>query len=55
MGSPQDVTAEQYKQLENEGQLALLDSPQWINMEGGATTINIELPRQAVSFIRVTW
>lgn len=55
MGSPQDVTAEQYTQLEKAGQLELLGSPQWIDITGGVTTIEVALPRQAVSFIRVTW
>lgn len=55
MGSPQDVPAEQYTQLEKAGQLELLGSPQWIDITGGATTIALELPRQGVSFIRITW
>ena len=55
MGSPQDPTPEQYKQLEEAGQLHLFTSPQWINTENGEYTLELTLPRQGVSLIKLTW
>ncbi|PYV78624.1 MAG: beta-xylosidase [Acidobacteria bacterium] len=55
MGSPQTPTPEQYKQLEAAGQLQLLASPQWIQIERGIATLKFELPRQGLSLIRIEW
>jgi xylan 1,4-beta-xylosidase len=55
LGSPQELTADQQRQLEAAGQLQLLDSPTWLSNESGAVSINIELPRQGVSLIRLEW
>jgi len=55
MGSPAQPTKEQYAQLEQAGQLHLLDSPRWISAENGGTRVSFDLPRHGVSLIRVTW
>jgi xylan 1,4-beta-xylosidase len=55
MGKPQDVTAEQYKELEQAGQLQLYTSPEWKNLDSGKAVLNFDLPRQGVSFIQLTW
>ena len=53
MGSPQSPSAEQYAALEAAGQLQELDSPRWIVVKGGEATIDITLPRQAVSLLNL--
>ncbi|MEO8126626.1 MAG: beta-xylosidase [Bryobacteraceae bacterium] len=55
MGSPVQPSKEQYAQLEQAGQLQLLDSPRWISAENGGTRITFDLPRHGVSLIRITW
>ena len=55
MGSPQTVTSEQYKQLEQSGQLELLNSPEWINAANGEAVTHFLLPSQGVSLLRLSW
>lgn len=55
MGSPQQPTPEQHAQLKAAGQLQLLDSPQWLNVVADSVTITTELPRQAISLLRLEW
>lgn len=55
MGSPQHPTAEQYKELEQAGQLELLTSPEYINIDDSNVVISFSLPRQGVSLLRFTW
>jgi xylan 1,4-beta-xylosidase len=55
MGSPQNPTPDQQRQLEVAGQLQLLDSPNWLWNQSGSASINFDLPRQAVSLIRLEW
>lgn len=55
MGKPGNVNAEQYKELERAGQLQLLTSPEWKETKNGKGILHFELPRQAVSLIRMTW
>jgi xylan 1,4-beta-xylosidase len=55
MGSPQMPTDEQYARLKEAGQLELLTSPQWLDVTDGKVTIDMELPRQATSLLRLTW
>jgi len=55
MGSPQSPTAEQYAQLRQAGQLELLTSPQWLDVDQGKVTVDTELPRQATSLLRLQW
>jgi xylan 1,4-beta-xylosidase len=55
IGSPQEPTPDQQRQLEAAGQLQLLDSPNWLWNQSGTASINFDLPRQAVSLIRLEW
>ena len=54
MGSPQNPSPEQISQLERAGQLDLLESPQWVDIENGELIIDMALPRQGVSLIRLS-
>jgi xylan 1,4-beta-xylosidase len=53
MGSPQQPSAEQIDMLEKAGQLQMLASPQWIKTKNGEITIDMQLPSQAVSLLRI--
>jgi xylan 1,4-beta-xylosidase len=55
MGSPQAPTSEQYAQLKAAGQLQLLSSPEWLDVAGGKVSVEMALPRQAVSLLRLEW
>tara|TARA_R110002096_G_scaffold392619_1_gene587582 strand:+ start:459 stop:2162 length:1704 start_codon:yes stop_codon:yes gene_type:complete len=55
MGSPQKPTKIQIENLEKAGQLQLYTSPKWKKMNNGKTTIELDLPRQAISLIKLTW
>lgn len=55
MGSPQAPTAEQYRELEKSSELALLESPAWLDVSGGAVTTPLTLPRQGVSLLKLEW
>ncbi|HEY2469074.1 MAG TPA: beta-xylosidase [Terracidiphilus sp.] len=55
MGSPQSPTAEQYARLKRAGQLELLTSPEWLDVDGSKVTVEMELPRQAISLLRLQW
>ena len=55
MGSPQNPTADQIKQLEMSGQLQMKTSPQWINTTNGEYKTEIELQRQAVALLKFSW
>jgi xylan 1,4-beta-xylosidase len=55
MGSPQQPTPEQYAKLQAAGQLQMLDSPQWITPANGEIKVDVQLPRQGLSLLRVTW
>jgi xylan 1,4-beta-xylosidase len=51
MGSPQSPSAEQFAELEAAGQLQLLDSPHYVEVEKGVVTLKLSLPRQSVSLL----
>jgi len=55
IGSPQDPTQDQQRQLEAAGQLQLFDSPKWVWNQSGTASVKFDLPRQAVSLIRLEW
>jgi xylan 1,4-beta-xylosidase len=55
MGSPQSPTPEQYAQMKQAGQLELLKSPEWLNVSDGKVSIATDLPRQAISLMRLKW
>lgn len=55
MGSPQEVSPEQYRELERAGQLQLISSPEWISADKGEARLNFSLPRQGVSLLKMEW
>jgi xylan 1,4-beta-xylosidase len=55
MGAPQQVSREQYAELEKSGKLALLDAPEWVTAANGVATLDFSLPRQGVSLVRFSW
>ena len=55
MNSPENPTPEEYATLVAAGQLQLLDSPQWVNLEKGQTKIRLSLPPEAVSLLKLSW
>jgi len=55
MGSPQSPTPDQYVRLKAAGQLELLTSPEWLDVDDGKVEIALTLPRQAVSLLKLTW
>jgi xylan 1,4-beta-xylosidase len=55
MGSPQQPSPEQYRQLETAGHLQLLTSPEWVHSEKNRLTLRFDLPGQGVSLLRLTW
>jgi len=55
MGSPQNPTAEQITILEKSGQLEMLEDPKRIQIKNNETIIKMQLPRQAVSLVKITF
>lgn len=55
MGSPQNPTYDQIQTLEKSGKLELLEKPKTIRIKDGQATITMQLPRQAVSFVKLTY
>jgi len=55
MGSPQQPSPEQHATIEAAGELQEFNSPEWITVQGRAASFNIELPRQSVSLLQLSW
>lgn len=55
IGSPQHPTAEQYARLKAEEGLQLLGSPTWMDVTDNSIHVPIEMPRQSVSLLSVSW
>ena len=55
MGSPQEVTTVQQRQLAAAGQLQLLGAAGWLEKKSGTIVTEFDLPRQGVSLIRLDW
>lgn len=55
MGSPQNPTMSQIKELENAGQLKTMGKERTKRVNAGNVTIPLLLPRQAVSLLSVAW
>ncbi|MEO6915172.1 MAG: beta-xylosidase, partial [Chitinophagaceae bacterium] len=55
MGSPQQPTAAQISTLEKAGALQTMGKVQTIKPVGGNAVINISLPRQAVTLLKMDW
>jgi len=55
MGSPTAPTDAQYAQLLKSGQLGELTAPETVGVENGKAIVHLNLPRQAVSLLVLTW
>jgi len=55
MGSPQSPSSRQVEQLQEEGQLQLLGSPEPMVIEKGIVRLRFGLPRHGLSLVRLTW
>jgi xylan 1,4-beta-xylosidase len=55
MGSPLPLSAAQYAQLEQAGQLAEFGPPEKIQVENGRAIVKLNLPRQGVSLLLLEW
>ena len=55
MGSPQSPSPEQYATLEAAGQLEQDDSARWIPLDNGETSLDLQLPRESVSLLQLSW
>jgi xylan 1,4-beta-xylosidase len=55
MGSPQSLSAAQYEQLQKEGQLQLLTSPESVPIQKGSLHLHFSLPWQSMSLVRLAW
>lgn len=55
MGKPQQVSEQQYQELERAGQLQLFTSPEWRQADNGKTVLKFDLPQQGVSLLQLTW
>jgi xylan 1,4-beta-xylosidase len=55
MGSPRDPDSKQILRLKAAGQLERMGSPRWVTVEHGKAQVEIELPRESVSLLRVGW
>jgi xylan 1,4-beta-xylosidase len=55
MGSPQNPTADQIATLEKAGQLEMLSEPSEIKIIDSVATIKMQLPRQAVALVKISY
>jgi xylan 1,4-beta-xylosidase len=55
MGSPQNPIAEQIAELEKAGQLEMFSVPEEIKITNKTATIKMQLPRQAVSLVKISY
>jgi xylan 1,4-beta-xylosidase len=55
MGSPQSPSPRDSERLQSAGQLQLLNSPAWVELQGGEMHLSFALPRQGLSLVRLAW
>jgi len=55
MGSPQNPTPEQFNTLEKSGKLELLTEPKTAKIKDGEVKIKMQLARQAVSLVKISY
>ena len=55
MGSPQKPSPEQCAQLESASELQLIEPPKLLPAASGRVSLNLSLPRQGVSLLKLTW
>ncbi len=53
--SPQQPASDQYQPLEAAGQLQLFGSPAWRNVDRDGFHLPLDLPRQGLALVRVSW
>ncbi len=55
MGSPQNPTKEQIAILEKAGQLQVMGKPEKLKVVNNKLVLNILLPQQAVTLLKLDW
>lgn len=55
MGSPRNPTAGQYSKLEAAGKLEEMPGNRTVKVRGGVAELELLLPRQGVSLIKLGW
>ena len=55
LGSPELLSNEMQEELEKAGQLQLLSSPEWVALKNGSLHLHLELPRQGLSLMQLTY
>jgi xylan 1,4-beta-xylosidase len=55
MGSPQNPTVDQIGKLEKAGQLEMLSEPSETRIKDSIATVRMQLPRQAVSLVQISY
>ncbi len=55
MGSPQQLTRAQEKELRDAGHLQLMGSPRWMEIKDGRVELPLNLPHQSVALLRLNW
>ncbi len=55
LGSPAQLTPEQYSQLKEAGQLTALAAPEKISVQNDRANLQLKLPRQAVALLILEW
>ena len=55
MGSPQNVTDAQYKELEKSGRLQLVAKPEQKAVTNGEVVIRLSMPRQGVTLVKLSY
>jgi xylan 1,4-beta-xylosidase len=55
MGSPANPSPAQVRELQQASELAMLAPPSTVKISGNSTTIRMQLPRQAVSLVVLSY
>ena len=55
MGRPEKPSGTQYAQLEEAGKLKMDGSPEWAELDKGKYELRLQLPRQGLALVRLTW
>ena len=55
LGSPQQLSPEQYAALEAAGHLTQSDSPKWIAARNGEVNLDLTFPVESVSLLQLSW
>ena len=55
MGSPQQVSADQFNELEKSGKLKMSYPPDTLKIKNGSIHYHLQLPSQAVTLLKVNW